>query len=87
MPGATVPESAQREGDDQIAAAPKRAVAVAAERNVNVVPNPGAQRNVPARPEITQAGGRVGVIKIFRQTEPEHLGKTEGDVGVAAEIE
>ena len=62
-------------------------MAAAAQRNVNVIANPRAERDVPPGPEIAEAGGSVGVVEIFGKAHAEHLGEAERDVGVAAEIE
>jgi len=85
--GGAVPEATEGEGEDEVEKAANGAVAVSAEGNVDVVSNPRTQRDVPAGPEIAEAGGRVGIVEILRQAQAEHLREPQGDVGVTAEIE
>ncbi len=51
-PGGAVPDAGDHHGEKHIAVGGKRAVAVAAQREINVVLEPGGQADVPARPEV-----------------------------------
>ena len=55
VPARAVPEAAEEEHGDQVDVAARRADAVAAERDVEVVAEPGRQRDVPAPPELLDA--------------------------------
>ena len=63
------------------------AVAIAAERDVEVVAQEARQRHVPAAPEILQRHGAVGHVEILRQHDAEQQGEAERHVGVAGEVE
>ena len=42
---------------------------------------------MPPAPEIRNAGCLVGVVKVFREVEAQHLAQADGHIGVAGEIE
>src|SRR6266511_4757026 len=65
----------------------ERAVFVSSERDIDVIPEPGGQADVPARPEVAQAGGQVGIVEIQNQIKTHELRQAAGHVGVAAEVE
>src|SRR6267143_1501135 len=52
VPARAVPETAQKEDGDEIAVPPRRADAVSTERDIEVVTEPGRQRDVPPSPEV-----------------------------------
>src|SRR6185503_15484570 len=64
-----------------------RAAAASAQRDIDVIAEPGGEADVPARPEFAQAGGQVGIVEIEDQVEADHFCDAAGHVGVAAEIE
>ena len=51
--------------DRQVRVSPARSAAIAAERDVQVVPQKGAQGDVPAPPEIRDAVRPVGRIEVL----------------------
>ena len=59
---------------------------VAAERDVQVVLQPLAERYVPAFPEIGRVGRLVGRVEVFGKIEAHEHGHAYGDVGVARKI-
>ena len=59
---------------------------VAAERNINIIPEPGGQGNMPAAPEFLDGKGKIGAFEIRHQTNPEHPGAADGNVGVTRKI-
>ena len=62
------------------------ALAVAAERDVEVVAEPARERHVPAPPEVLQRDGRVRRREVLRELEPEQKRDADRDVRVAAEV-
>ena len=58
VPARAVPQPAEQHGDHQVAVACALAAAVAAERDVQVVAQPGRQRDVPAPPELADVAAR-----------------------------
>ena len=46
------------------------------------------ERNIKeAAPEFRDAGGNVRIIKVLVEIEAQHLSKTDGHIGISAEIE
>ena len=66
---------------------PTRADPVAAQGNVDVVPEPAGQGDVPAPPELRDAAGQVGVVEVLQEREPQHAAHADGHVRIAAEVE
>ena len=64
----------------------RRALAVAAERDVEVVAQPARQRHVPAPPEVLERDGGVRRVEVLRELEAEQQRDADRDVRVAAEV-
>ena len=86
-PGGPVPEPAQQHGRHQIDGAARLAMAVAAQRDVEMVAQEMAQRDVPAAPELHDRGGFVRAVEVDRQAEAQTAGQAQRHVGIAREIE
>ena len=85
-PGRAVPEAADDHRQHQVAVERSRAAAAAAQRDVEVVAEPGREADVPAGPEVLRAGGEVGQVEVQGQLEAQALGDPPGRVGVAREV-
>ena len=85
-PGGAVPEPAEQHRQQQVAVREQRALAVAAERDVEVVAQPARQRHVPAPPEVLQRDGGVRRVEVLRELEAEQQRDADRDVRVAAEV-
>ena len=59
---------------------------VPAQRNVDVVAQPGGEADVPAPPELADVGGEVGKPEVQHQLEAEPARRAARDVGVAGEV-
>ena len=62
-----MPEAAEQHRQQQVAVGPQPALAVAAERDVEVVAQPARERHVPAPPEVLQRDGRVRRVEVLRE--------------------
>src|SRR5262245_66079918 len=82
-----MPEAAQKKHDHEVAIRPRRRGAIAAERYVEVVAEPGRQRNVPASPEVLHRLRHVRPPEILREAEAEHSPEAEGHVRISGEVE
>ncbi len=78
-----MPETAQHHRGQQIESA---AHAVAAERDVDVVADPGAQAHVPAPPELLQVRRPVRPVEVLRHAQIHRLRQADRHVAVAREI-
>ena len=86
-PARAVPQPAEQHRDDQVQVASRRPLAVAAERDVEVVAQKARQRHVPAPPELDDVLRLVGRVEVERQLHAEHARQTDRHVGVAREVE
>src|SRR6185437_5939194 len=91
-PGRAVPEAAQDHRDQhrrlrlQGQEAPRQNARID-EREIDVVAQEIHQRDVPALPEILDAGGLERRVEIERQLDAEQQAKPDRDVGIAGEVE
>ena len=82
-----MPEAGQRPDGEQIQEEASGRYAVTAERDIDIVPEEAAQRDVPATPEIPYGNGDVWIVEVFRIVEADHPTEAERHVGVGREIE
>lgn len=85
-PVGAVPDAADKEGDEEVEIVACTPYAVAAQRNVEVVHEPCAERYVPPFPELADRGGEIGTVEVLHQAEPHDLGGTDGKERVAGEV-
>ena len=81
-----MPQPGEEPHHKEVADMLDRADPVASQGNIHIVPEPGAQGDVPPPPEFSDALGGVGVVKVFQKAEAKHLPQTDGHVGVSGEI-
>ena len=82
-----MPQSAKEKNDHEIQASACIRDAVSAERDIQIIPEPAGQGDVPAAPKIPEGLGDVGVIKILKKLEAEHLSQPHGHVRVTGKVE
>src|SRR5437879_8157823 len=82
-----MPNAGEEERQKQIAIGVECPVTVSTQRNVNIISEPTGEADVPAGPELAQAGCQVGVVEVQDKVKPHELGDPAGHVGIAAEIE
>ena len=80
---AAMPETADQKGDQQIQTMPESADAVAAERNINIVPEPCGQGNVPSAPEFFDAERKVRTFEVCHQFYAEQSCTADRNVGIS----
>ena len=81
-----MPEAGQQPDDHDVDDLSFQTMAVAAERNIDIVTEPVGQGHVPAPPEISDGAGNVRVIEVLKEIKAEHLAKTDCHIGIAAEV-
>ncbi len=86
-PAGPVPEAAEQKHHRLVQALPGRAPPAAPQGDVQVVPEPGGQRDVPPAPELGDGGGDVGVLEVLRRVKAQHLSQADGHVAVPGEVE
>ena len=77
----------QQHHQRQVDMGPSFAVATTSQRYIQVIAQPGRERDMPAPPEFGDRRRQIGRVEVLRQYEPEHETETDRHVGVAAEIE
>ena len=82
----TVPQPAHQEDDHDVHVLARRALAVATQRDVQVVAEPRRQRDVPPPPELRHRLREVRAVEILHQLEPHHLRRPHGNRRIAAEV-
>ena len=82
-----MPETGERPYHKDVADVPACGNTVASQWDVDVIAEPASKRNMPAAPEFRDAGGNVRIIKVLVEIESQHLSKTDGHIGISAEIE
>src|SRR5437867_740217 len=86
VPGRAVPKAAEHHRQEQVAIGLDAPPAVAAERDVEVIAEPGRQRDVPAKPEVAGVQREVRQLEIYHELESHELRNAARDVGVAREV-
>lgn len=85
-PVGTVPDTADQKRNEQVEQVSAVRYAIAPERNIDVVHEPGRKRDVPSSPELLERSGKIGPSEIFHQTESHRLGYPYRDEGITSEI-
>ena len=85
-PVGAVPKSAHEEDDEDVADGLPFAHARTTQRNVEVIAEPGGQRDVPTPPELCDIAGEVGRLEVGHELDAKEFGGADGDVAVAGEV-
>lgn len=85
--GTAVPDTGSQHRDKQTETSAHNPVSIASERDIEIVAEPGRERNVPSVPEIREVAAAIGEGKILAQTDAKHGCDTDADVAVTAEIQ
>ena len=81
-----VPEPGREPDDQQIEDHAPAAAAAAAEREIQIVAEPRAERDVPPAPELRHAQREIRAAEVLRQVEAEHPADADGHERVAPEV-
>ena len=85
-PVGTVPQPGNEEDDEGVADFLGRGGAASAEGNVEVVAEPGVERDVPSAPELGDAPREIGDAEVAFQPDAEEFSATKGNIRVAGEV-
>ena len=86
VPRRPVPEPAEGHRDHQVHVGADPALAVAAQRDVQVVAQEARQGHVPAPPEVAEARRAVRAVEVLREDEAQHQRQPYRHVRVAREV-
>ena len=84
--GTAVPEAADQKGDKQVETVADPPGAAAAQRDVNIVPKPSGEGDVPTAPKFLYGKGEVRTPKVCRQLHAEQSGTADGNVRIAGKV-
>ena len=87
VPVRAVPDAGEQLHDEQVQDLPLEPLAVAAQRDIHILPEPTGQGHVPAPPELGDGSGDIGVVEVCGEVEAQHLAHADAHQGVAGEIE
>src|SRR5256885_5894224 len=85
-PVRSVPQTSKQHGEHQVDVGADISETIAAERDVKIVAQPGAQTDVPSSPEILKTFGEIRLAEVNHEVEAEKLSAAPGNTAVAAEI-
>ena len=87
IPAGPVPNTGQQPNDQQISNVfSLPGYARSAQREIDIVPEPGPKGNMPAPPELSDTPGNVGIIKVFIKMKTKYPAQTNGHIRIAREI-
>lgn len=82
-----MPEPAEEKHQELVQGLAQRALPPAAQGDVEVVPEPERERDVPAPPEVRYAHGGIGVLEVLGAAEAQRPAQAQGHVAVTGEVE
>ncbi len=85
-PVGAVPQAGQEHDDGQIPQGVPPGAAIAPQGDVQVVPEPGGQRNVPPAPKFRGRPGKIREPEILHEVDPQQFGGPPGDIGITGKI-
>ena len=81
-----MPQARQQPDDGNIADPFGAGRAAAAQRDIDIVPEPLPERLMPAPPEVRHGAGKIRIVEILREREAEHPPEADGHVAVARKV-
>ena len=87
IPVGAVPDAGQQLDDEQVEDLALEAPAVAAQGDIDVLPEPAGQRHVPAPPELGDGSRDIRVVEVLGELEAHHLAHADGHHGIARKVE
>ena len=84
--GPAVPDPAHGEGQHEVHILEKLPAPVSAQRNVDIVPEPCTQRDMPSSPEVFYGRGKIGMVKVTDHIDPHAPGRPAGHIGAGHEV-
>ena len=82
----TMPQAAEKHRDDEIDVLAHPTLAVAAQRDVDIVANPRREGDMPATPEIGNTLRAIRGVEIEGEAEAKQQGDADGHIAIAREV-
>ena len=87
IPAGSVPDAGGRPHKEEVPHPLGFRAAVSPQGNIEVLPKPGRKGDVPTPPELRDAAGDIGVVKVGQELKAQHPPEARGHVRVAGEVE
>ncbi len=84
--GSAVPQSADCEYGQQVTLFPDGPFSVSAQGDIEIVPKPPGQGQMPSLPEFFYAAGKIGGIEIVQQMDSHHQRRSPCNGGISMKI-
>ena len=81
-----MPDAGEQLHHEQVEDLPLQALAVAAQRDIDILAEPAGKGHVPAPPELSDGAGDIGEVEVLGEIEAQHLAHTDGHHGVTGKI-
>jgi len=85
-PACAVPQTADKEYDEQIEIMSCFGATVAAERNIEIIAEPGGKADMPSRPEFLNASCAVRTVKVLHKADTHHSRAADGNIRITREV-
>ena len=86
VPAGPVPDAGSRPYHQQVKEQAGLADPVAAQGDIEILPKPGAQRDVPAPPEFSDGPGDIGIVEVAQEIKAQHPPQAHSHIGIAREV-
>ena len=86
IPCRSVPDSRRKPDNKNIEKPTAFSDPVSAERNVQVIPEPASERNMPSSPEFRDTSRNIRIIKVFRKPEAENAPESDCHIAVTGKV-
>src|SRR5690554_4264589 len=85
-PCRAMPDAAEKHGEEEIAIGLHLAAAIATQWYIEIVAEPGGERDVPAPPEILKARRTVGLVEVIEKAIAKQRRNADGNVAIARQV-
>ena len=86
-PRRPVPQPGEQPHSRQVEDVPNGGAAASSQGDIDVIPEPGGQGDVPPPPELGDRLGDIGVVEVFQEMKAKHPPQADGHVGIGGEVE
>ena len=81
-----VPYAGQQPDDKKVQNPSGFFYTVSAQRNINIVSEPGAKRDVPSPPKVGNTAGNIWIVECLDEMETENLSQPYRHIGIPGKI-
>ena len=82
-----MPDAREQLDDEEVEDLTPEALPVAAEGDIDILPEPAREGHMPAPPELGDGGGDIRVVEVLGKVEAQHLAHADAHHGVAGKVE